>query len=335
MRDDATTWAAQAWARHQRDLRVFVGRLVHNRVDVDDIVASTYEVLVRARGKAKDVADERLFVLGVGANVARHHARRRQRTQRLEEAVAAEPVPLFDVSPEVHFERQQIEADLAWAIGQLNPEQRALILQLNDGASAAEVSRLLGQPEATVRSRAFHARKRLKSLLEQRWLILAALALLMTAGYAAYRYFVDSKPKPAAPVLPRIHTDTFVPDVEKEVAIEVTPAPAPAKLPAKVAFRAVAKVDSPPTALMLFEEANRAHFTAHDYAQAVAAWARFLEAYPDAPLADDARYNRVVALFKLGRLAEAEAAAREALRQTPATAHRVELEKLIALIAGQ
>ncbi len=330
MRDEATLWAAQAWARHQNDLRAFVGRMVPNGADVDDIVASTYEVLVRARGKARDIVDERLFVLGVGANVARHHARRQQRTRRLEEAVASQPLGDGSASVELQFEHRQIEADLAWAIGQLSPEQRSLILQLNDGASAAEVSRLLGEPEATVRSRAFHARKRLKKLLEQRWLIIAALALLMTAGYAAYRYFVTAKP-----VLPRPRTENPVPAVEKEAAVKVTP-PARAKLPVKEPPRAVTRVNSapPPTALELFEEANRAHFTAKNYAQAVEGWSRFLEAYPGAPLADDARYNRVVALFKLGQLGQAEEGAREALRQTPATAHRNELEKLIELIAG-
>lgn len=378
MNDDATTWAAQAWSRHQRDLRRFIGRLANNPVDVDDIVAHTYEVLVRARANAEGVADERLFVLGVGANVARHHARTQQRGHRVAEAFAAESLTSSNMtSPEAQLERRQIEQDLAWAIEQLNPDQRALILKLNDGATAAEVSRLLGEPEATVRSRAFHARKRLKRLLEQRWLIVAALALLAAAGFAAYRVFIVPKLQPR-PVMPRLKTevpvvdppalvDTFTADkptlpvrqasVPSAVVPKASPGPSAPTPPLPKVSKRDSRVEPAPTvgtsataepstpaasstqlvpatALELFEAANRMHFTEKKYGEAVNGWNQFLEAYPDAELADDARYNRVVALFKLGRLTEAEASATEALAQSSRTPHRAELEKLLVLIAS-
>ncbi|MBX3223183.1 MAG: hypothetical protein KF795_21910, partial [Labilithrix sp.] len=56
----------------------------------------------------------------------------------------------------------------------------------------------------------------------------------------------------------------------------------------------------------LFAEAHRLHFTERDPARALAAWDRYLAAAPDGRFAPEARYNRALALVRLGRLVEAK-----------------------------
>jgi tetratricopeptide (TPR) repeat protein len=56
----------------------------------------------------------------------------------------------------------------------------------------------------------------------------------------------------------------------------------------------------------LYRVAHEAHFKARDYAVAVAAWDRYLGAAgPDSRMLIEARYNRGIALSRLGRRDEA------------------------------
>lgn len=56
----------------------------------------------------------------------------------------------------------------------------------------------------------------------------------------------------------------------------------------------------------LFAEAHRLHFTERDPARALAAWDRYLDAAPTGRFAPEARYNRALALVRLGRRVEAQ-----------------------------
>jgi hypothetical protein len=62
--------------------------------------------------------------------------------------------------------------------------------------------------------------------------------------------------------------------------------------------------------LTLYKQAHRAHFTERDYARALTAWDRYLASAPGGTFALEARYNRAIALHRLGN----RAAAMEALR---------------------
>lgn len=56
----------------------------------------------------------------------------------------------------------------------------------------------------------------------------------------------------------------------------------------------------------LLAEAHRLHFTERDPARALVAWDRYLAAAPRGRFVPEARYNRALALVRLGRRAEAE-----------------------------
>lgn len=59
-----------------------------------------------------------------------------------------------------------------------------------------------------------------------------------------------------------------------------------------------------------YRAAHGLHFGAHDYARALDSWDAYLAAYPSGAFALEARYNRSICLFKLGRMTEARAALR-------------------------
>jgi hypothetical protein len=81
--------------------------------------------------------------------------------------------------------------------------------------------------------------------------------------------------------------------------------PAPSAPSAPSAPAAVASAADPNAAL--FAEAHRLHFTERDPARALAAWDRYLAAAPRGKFAREARYNRALALVRVGRHAEAKA----------------------------
>jgi hypothetical protein len=91
------------------------------------------------------------------------------------------------------------------------------------------------------------------------------------------------------------------------------PATAPTRPPAALAEKAPpplpattsGEVPAAAGADELYERAHRAHFAGGDPAAALAAWDRYLAAAPRGRFALEARYNRAVALARLGRRDEA------------------------------
>lgn len=104
-------------------------------------------------------------------------------------------------------------------------------------------------------------------------------------------------------------------DAVPELAPSMAPAPVDAR-PAPVEPPASAKPAATPSASAalvdadseLYRSAHEAHFTAHDYARALAGWNAYLQAAPRGRLVTEARYNRAICLLRLGRDAEARQA---------------------------
>lgn len=92
---------------------------------------------------------------------------------RLDEPVQAEcnddqPAP-SESGPEYRAAQSQIRAVLAQALDQLSLEQRAVVhLTYFHGMGYREIGDIIGCPVDTVKTRMFHARRRLKTLLAER-----------------------------------------------------------------------------------------------------------------------------------------------------------------------
>ena len=107
--------------------------------------------------------------MAIAVNHSRHHVRSATRRRRALERLAneGEPVrPAYD--PERDAARRQLAAKLTRALDALPLDQRvAFVLCEIEERTSVEAARIVGAPEATVRARVFHARRKLRHMLEQ------------------------------------------------------------------------------------------------------------------------------------------------------------------------
>jgi hypothetical protein len=114
-------------------------------------------------------------------------------------------------------------------------------------------------------------------------------------------------PPPAPPEAPAPPPPSSSPSAPSSAP--ALPAPRRARVAALAPPAALAPAAPPPSPDALYEQAHDAHFVRKDYAAALRAWDRYLALGP-ATFTPEARYNRAIALVRLGRRDEAAAALR-------------------------
>jgi RNA polymerase sigma-70 factor (ECF subfamily) len=156
---------AQAYVAYQVPIRSFARRLVGDATAAEDIVHDTFVALPRAMRAYRGESPLRAFLIGVAVNHSRRHirasARRRRATERMAQQAAP---PVLDGA--AAMDRRRLAHRLWLALDQLPLDQRiAFVLCEVEQRSSTEVAAIVDAPEGTVRSRVFHARKRLRALL--------------------------------------------------------------------------------------------------------------------------------------------------------------------------
>ncbi len=157
----------QVYLAHHAAIRSFARRFVGDEAAAEDIVHDTFLALPRTIRRFRGDGSLRAFLIGVAINRSRRHLRSAMRRRRATERLAAihdEPQAL-DASDQL-IGRQLAEA-LSAALDQLPIAQRVVfVLCEAEQRSSVEVAAILEIPEGTVRSRLFHAKRRLRELLE-------------------------------------------------------------------------------------------------------------------------------------------------------------------------
>jgi RNA polymerase sigma-70 factor (ECF subfamily) len=160
---DALGWA---YDEHHPAVCSFAKRLLGDEHAAEDLVQEVFVVLPDLVHRLTPEASLRSFLLGIAANRARHHVRSRFRRRRLAERLEQEPTAEVE-NPEQTSERRHLATLLAVALETLPLEQRTtFVLKEIEGYSSKEAGEILGIPEATVRTRLFHARQRLRAFLD-------------------------------------------------------------------------------------------------------------------------------------------------------------------------
>jgi RNA polymerase sigma-70 factor, ECF subfamily len=104
----------------------------------------------------------------VAINYARHHLRAAARRRKAMERLAHEP-PGPSPTPEHTADRAALARALSTALDDLSLDHRvAFVLCEVEERSAREAAEIAGAPEATMRTRVFHARQKLRAALERR-----------------------------------------------------------------------------------------------------------------------------------------------------------------------
>lgn len=165
LRRGELTALAAAFDLWHRRVRVLARRLLSDEAAAEDVVQDVFALLPRAARSFRGEAGFEAFVLGITVKRVRRHRRAALRRRRaLDRLGLADPFNPHD--PERDVYRHQLGRRLAAALDELPlPQRVAFILCEVEEMTAGAAARIADSPEATIRTRLFHARRRLRELL--------------------------------------------------------------------------------------------------------------------------------------------------------------------------
>lgn len=157
----------RAYDRHHEAVRAFGRRLLGDAASAEDLVHDVFVALPRAVRGFRGQSSLRTFLIGIAVHHARHHlraaTRRRPALSRLEQQPEGRTS-----DPEHLARRRELAQALTRALDRLPLEQRvAFVLCEVEERSSREAAEIVAVPEATVRTRLFHAKRKLRTELER------------------------------------------------------------------------------------------------------------------------------------------------------------------------
>lgn len=351
---------AQVYAEHRVALCSFCSRLLGDRAAAEDLTHDVFLRLPELIHKLEPGRSLRAFLLAIAANRAQHYRRASARRRKLAERFVQEPVGAAQ-QPDDAAEQRWVQSQIARALQHLPPEQQAAFaLAELEGQDAASIAQRLSIPEATARTRLFHARRKLRVILTA-WGL--ALVFVVSAAFAASQPAVrravvmrvqewfgsvkrnpshaipgrarpPQQPRPTqrAPSPPEVETAPLAPE-----ALPLLPPAAPESVvgyqPSAVSLDHAPAAHAPDPAsqaplpaaedpaLERYRTAHHAHFVGGEPAAALVAWDHYLADFPASSFAADARFNRALCLLRLGQSADARRAL-EAFAGAPPGSYR-------------
>ena len=154
------------FARHHVRVYRFVLRLVRNEATAEDLISEVFLDVWRQAGKFEGRSAVSTWMLSI-ARFKALSALRRKPEQELDDETAAAIEDQAD-DPEVTLAKKDKGAALRQCLTALSAEHREVVdLVYYHEKSVEEVARIVGIPEATVKTRMFYARKKLSELLKE------------------------------------------------------------------------------------------------------------------------------------------------------------------------
>ena len=151
------------YARHRVAIYRFALRLTRSEASAEDVLSEVFVDVWRHAAAFEGRSEAQTFLLAMARNKAISQLRRR-REEALDEG-AAETLEDEADTPEVTTLKASKAQALRACLMQLSPAHREVIdLVYYHEKSIEEVAHIVGVPEGTVKTRMFHARKRLSEL---------------------------------------------------------------------------------------------------------------------------------------------------------------------------
>lgn len=161
--------------RYQRRIYALAYNMTSNHQDADDIVQETFSKAYRSLRRFHGRSSFYTWLYAIASNLALNLLRRRKRRptssldQLDEESFSTDPA-FVDASLAADTPRQvrmhEIQEKLNEALQKLSEEHRAIVVMHDiEGVPHADIARILGISQGTVRSRLFYARRLLQSML--------------------------------------------------------------------------------------------------------------------------------------------------------------------------
>jgi RNA polymerase sigma-70 factor, ECF subfamily len=158
---------AEVYDAHHAAVRAFAKRLLGDTASAEDLVHEVFVSLPKAARNFRGESALRTFLISIAVNHARHYVRAAQRRRRAISAYA-DTKAHESSDPEREARRKELAATLTRALDTLPLDQRvAFVLCEVEERSSREAADIVGAPEATLRTRLFHAKKKLRLALER------------------------------------------------------------------------------------------------------------------------------------------------------------------------
>jgi RNA polymerase sigma-70 factor, ECF subfamily len=155
------------FTRHNVRVYRFLLRISGDAAAAEDLVSEVFLDVWRHADRFEARAKVSTWILAI-ARFKAASARRRKPFEHLDEGAAAAVADDSD-DPEAALHNKRRSAILRDCLMRLSPEHREILdLIYYHGQSVAEAARIVGVPENTVKTRAFHARKRIAQLMAMR-----------------------------------------------------------------------------------------------------------------------------------------------------------------------
>jgi RNA polymerase sigma-70 factor, ECF subfamily len=157
---------AALFARYRVPVYRFVLRMLRNEATAEDLNSEVFLDVWRQAGTFEGRSAVSTWIFSIARYKALTALQRRREEELDEETVGAIADDADD--PEVALAKKDKGAVLRQCLGKLTVEHREIVtLVYYQQKSVAEVSGIIGIPEATVKTRMFYARKKLSELLNQ------------------------------------------------------------------------------------------------------------------------------------------------------------------------
>ncbi len=161
---------------HQAQIYQHTFYLLGNREDAEDITQETFIKAWEHRNKLR-LKTVRSWLLKCAQNLCFNLLKRRKFQEPLIEGDETELERLLhrhthwsNPTPDEIVIKRELKASVHCAINKLPTEMRSMIIMRElEGMSFKEIAEVLEQPEGTVKSTVFRARKKLRELLRPYW----------------------------------------------------------------------------------------------------------------------------------------------------------------------
>jgi len=154
------------FARHHVRVYRFVLRLVRNEATAEDLISEVFLDVWRQAQKFEGRSAVSTWILSMARFKALSSLRRRTEDELDDETAGTIEDP--EDNPETALAKKDKGAALRQCLEKLSAEHREIVdLVYYHEKSVAEVSIIVGIPEATVKTRMFYARKKLSELLKE------------------------------------------------------------------------------------------------------------------------------------------------------------------------
>jgi len=168
-----TAALSQVYRSHHRAVRACALRLLGDEAAAEDVVHDAFVSLPRAAARFRGECSVRSFIVSVALNHARHHLRAAKRRREAGERLCTEPTSMVR-DPEASAAQRELALALTRALDRLPESQRvAFVLCDVEQRDSTEAAKLIGVPDATVRTRLHHARRKLRALIAKRGIMAA------------------------------------------------------------------------------------------------------------------------------------------------------------------